>query len=70
LLGDIAIGLDSNQIDLLFVGDDIDEDFLYRLVRKAEAFISRKVFFQVCTLNQLDKKLSANEKKFLLIWQR
>lgn len=70
LTGDLAVGVDSNQIDLLFVGNNIDENYLFRLVKKAEAFISRKIFFQICNNEEFYENFNANKEKFLLIWQR
>ena len=70
LTGSLAAGNDSKHIDLLFVGNTIDTDFLEQLIKKAEAFISRKIVFQICTPNELDDKLFAKDEKFLLIWQR
>jgi len=70
LAGDLAIGIDSKQIDLMFVGNYIDEIFLYKLVRKAEAFISRKIFFQTFSNEEFSEKYIKNKEKILLIWQR
>ncbi len=70
LTGSLAAGNDSSHIDLLFVGDDIDTEYLSQLIHKAEAFISRKIVFQICNPNELDVKLFAKNEKFLLIWQR
>lgn len=70
LTGSLAAGNDSKQIDLLFVGVDIDTEYLSQLIHKAEAFISRKIVFQICNPNELDVKLFAKNEKFLLIWQR
>lgn len=70
LTGSLAAGNDSSHIDLLFVGIDIDTEYLSQLIHKAEAFISRKIVFQICNPNELDVKLFAKNEKFLLIWQR
>ncbi len=70
LTGNLAAGNDSQHIDLLFVGFNIDTEYLSQLVHKAEAFISRKIVFQICNPNELDVKLFAKDEKFLLIWQR
>ena len=70
LTGSLAAGNDSKHIDLFFVGYDIDTEYLSQLIHKAEAFISRKIVFQICNPNELDVKLFAKNEKFLLIWQR
>lgn len=43
LTGDFACGKDSEQIDLILVGDNIDLEYLERKVIQAEAIIGRSV---------------------------
>lgn len=47
LCGDFARGIDSAIIDLIFVGDKIDRDYLFRLVEKVEKLIKRRVRYIV-----------------------
>ncbi len=42
LVGEFARGLDSDVIDLIFVGD-VDKNYLFTLVEKAEGIIKRKI---------------------------
>lgn len=70
LLGKLAAGNDSEQIDLLLVGNEVDVEYVKSLVQKAEAYISRKIFFRICQSNELESNLQTNNGKFLLIWQR
>ena len=46
LTGEMALGRDSNRIDLVIVGDDINLANLERLAGKAEKLVNRKI---VCT---------------------
>lgn len=46
LVGDLAKGLDSPIIDLIFVGD-IDKNYLLNLTEKAEQLINKKVRFVI-----------------------
>jgi hypothetical protein len=45
LMGDFAKGLDSNIIDLVFVGGKLDKIFILELAEKAEKKINRKIRF-------------------------
>ena len=47
LEGKIAQGLDSDIIDLLIIGNDIDRNYLSTLVEKAEPIIKRKIRYLV-----------------------
>jgi len=46
LVGDFAKGLDSQIIDLIFIGD-IDKNYLISLVEKAEELIKRKIRYLI-----------------------
>ncbi|MGD0343310.1 MAG: ArsR family transcriptional regulator [Bacteroidales bacterium] len=45
LTGDFACGKDSHIIELILVGDDIDQEYLARKVEQAEKTIGRKVSY-------------------------
>jgi hypothetical protein len=47
LEGRIAQGLESDIIDLLIVGDDIDRNYLSALVEKTEPLLKRKIRYLV-----------------------
>jgi len=47
LEGQIARGLDSDIIDLMIIGNDIDRNYLSSLVEKAEPLIGRKIRYLV-----------------------
>jgi len=47
LEGRIAQGLESDIVDLLFVGDDIDRNYLSSLVEKTEPLLKRKIRYLV-----------------------
>jgi len=46
LVGDFAKGLDSNIIDLIFIGD-IDKSYLIKLAEKAEKVVNRKIRYLI-----------------------
>jgi hypothetical protein len=68
--GDFARGLDTQIIDLIFVGPEIDQEYLVRLVPKTEALIKRKIRYVIFTSGEFEnyrKKISS--KDILLIWK-
>lgn len=70
LVGDLAKGNDSPVIDLWFVGEKLDEDYLKDLTSKAEKFIKRKVNYLVLGLAGLEQRLEdKNRNELLLLWK-
>ena len=47
LVGDFARGKDSNVIELILVGDNIDREYLARKVMQAEELVGRKVSYVI-----------------------
>lgn len=70
LVGEFARGLDSNIIDLIFIGK-IDKSYLVTLVEKAEEMVSRKIRYLIYEKEEFAlgdmKKLKAGP---LLIWSK
>lgn len=70
IIGEFSNGIDSPVIDLLFTGN-IDEDYLVRLIRKAEALISRKIRYIIYRIDELpDINWQKFETQPLLLWSR
>lgn len=68
--GEIAQGMDSKIIDLIFTGTNIDKIFLMSLIEKAEELIGRKIRFIIYGQDEFEKiSKQLNGDKFLL-WQR
>lgn len=65
LTGNIVNGKDDPWLDLLFVGD-IDRNYVFELVGKAERLINRKIRFTTYTIEEFEE-LDFNRDK-LLIW--
>lgn len=68
--GDFARGIDNDIIDLLFVGDELDGEYLVRLVGKTEKLIGRKiryVSFGEGEFNIYKEQLSV--RNALLLWK-
>ena len=71
LTGELAKGINSNIIDLLFVGDNIDKDYLHELVNKVEHLLERKVKYIILTLRGARDFLKTKpESEVLLLWSK
>ena len=69
LVGKFARGLDSNIIDLIFVGD-VDRDYLVKLITKVEDLISRKVRYLVYSKEEFERLNEGDfETEPLLLWK-
>ncbi len=57
LTGEMAMGRDSNRIDLVIVGDDINLANLERLAGKAEKLVHRKIVCNILTPEEAEEKM-------------
>ncbi len=64
--GDLAKGLDSSVIDLIFVGNP-DKNYLLRLIDKSEKLSGRKIRFLIYSIEEA-KKQEFKGEEYLLIW--
>ncbi len=71
ITGDFARGLDSNIIDLLFVGDGIDKEYLLRLIEKSESLIKKRIRYLVYSCEEFNNEYGEelNGKEMLLLWK-
>lgn len=70
LTGSFAKGIDSQIIDLIFIGN-VEKNYLIQLVEKVEKLINRKIRYLIYTreeVSQLNWKQFATEP--LLIWSK
>ncbi len=67
LAGSFARGIDSDTIDLVLIGDDLDNSYIQNLIPKAEKLIDRNIVYVVLTKEQLHHFFK--DKPVLLIWQ-
>lgn len=68
--GDFARGMDAPIIDLVFVGNDINQEYLVKLATKTEELISRKIRYIIFSSAEFEiyrKNVSARD--LLLIWK-
>lgn len=70
LVGEFSRGLDSDIIDLIFIGD-IDQVYLINLIGKTEKLINRKIRYLIYSEEELDKiNLDSFKPEPLLIWSK
>lgn len=70
LIGSFARGIDSDIIDLVFVGN-IDKVFLQELVEKAEAKIHRRIRYIDYSVEEFSmEKIKENNTEPLLLWSK
>jgi hypothetical protein len=69
--GEFARGTDAPIIDLVFVGEAINQEYLARLAAKTEGLISRKIRYVIFSPGEFEvyrKKMT--ERDMLLIWRQ
>jgi len=70
LVGDFALGQDAPVIDLIFIGKNLDKQYLLKLVEKAEGLIDRKIRYMVFNKEEFDEYMSSyTGVEPLLLWQ-
>jgi DNA-binding transcriptional ArsR family regulator len=68
--GDLAKGLESDVINLIFIGNDIDRAYLNQLVEKAESLINRKVSFIIYKSGEQENLMkNGSQEKIFLLWE-
>ncbi len=71
LVGELAKGKDSPMIDLWFVGENIDKNYLLELVEKAEEALDRKLRYIIINSKELQDFLKTkNKNELLLLWKK
>lgn len=68
ITGDFAKGIDSQIIDLVLVGNNLDTSFIEGLVTRAEEFITRKIRYLILNSEQMTDFFK--NKPVLLIWKK
>ena len=69
LIGDLAKGIDSPLIEIWFIGSNIDEKFLKKLINKTQIIIKRKVKYLIFAKSEIDNKFpELNYSDTLLLW--
>jgi len=70
LNGDFTEGRDNGTIDFIFVGENLDSEYLFRLVGKAKKLIKRKVDYLIMGKNEFDAHATnVGMERVLLLWE-
>lgn len=68
--GDFAKGMDNNMIDLIFVGDNINKEYLIKLIEKTETLIKRKIRYVVFGRDEFAGFVKTQkETDLLILWK-
>jgi len=71
LIGDLAQGIDSPDLNMIIVGQNIDLDYLESLVAKSQKIISRKIGYAVFTTAEFQIQYPhLDDHKLLPVWQK
>jgi len=68
ITGDLARGIDSQIIDLVLIGQNLDNSYIENLIEKTEKIITRKIRSLVLTESQMTNYFK--NKPVLLIWDQ
>lgn len=71
LVGKFARGIDTEIIDLIFMGEEVNKNYLIELIEKAEKLIKRKVRYLVFSAKEMKEYLRQRPTTdFLLLWEK
>ncbi len=71
LVGKLAKGQNSEIIDLVLVGNDLNKTFLMEQVEKAEKKINKKIRYIIYSADEFDfSKIKETNEKPLLLWSK
>jgi len=69
--GDFAKGIDTSAIDLIFVGEEINREYLAKLVEKTQGMIKRKINYLRFGNDEFDIYKIQNKNTLLLpLWKK
>lgn len=70
LAGDLARGKETNLVELILVGGDIDRDYLNRKVLQARGIIGRELHYRIIEKHNSDEVNDLlNSEEVLLLWE-
>jgi hypothetical protein len=70
IVGDFAQGRDTGIIDLIFVCDGIDREYLARLVERVEKLINRKIRYVIFNEKEFEQYATKHGvEEVLLLWK-
>ena len=71
LVGDLARGINTNDISLVLIGTDIDTEYLKRKVDQCERMVNRKVDYKIFDIGEGNQYLlDFKPEEVLLLWNQ
>lgn len=71
LVGKLAEGINTDIIDLLFVGKSINKTYLVELVEKTESIIKKNIRYLVFSVDEIENYIKQHANtEILLIWKQ
>jgi hypothetical protein len=71
LVGKFAQGINAEIIDLIFMGENVNKNYLVELIEKVEKLIKRKVRYLVFSTQEMQNYLiQRSTSDFLLLWKK
>ena len=71
LVGKLAQGINSDIIELIFVGDHINKDYLLELINKTEKIIQRHIRYMLFSTKEIEAYLLKQPNtEVLLLWRQ
>jgi len=67
IIGDLAVGKESEIIDMTLIGKDLDQNYIEKLIAKVERYIHRRIKYIILSKEEMAKFYG--NKPFLLIWK-
>ena len=67
ITGNLAEGINSDFIELVLVGSDLNNECIVRLIKKVQKLLDRKIMYLTFTKEQMDYFFK--DKPHLLIWR-
>ncbi len=68
LKGDLAKGIDSPELSMVIVAEQIDEGYLNNLIKKAQKIVSRTINYVLVKPDDFNENFP-HQEKLLLVWE-
>ena len=70
LVGDYAKGIDSGIIEVVLVGEKVEEKILNELINRAEVLIGRKINYYIFNDANFNLQVIENQSPILVLWNK
>ena len=65
ILGSLAQGINSDELEVLLIGQNLDEDYIQELMFKIESVINKKIMFKINHIGEIHTKCDG-----LIVWKK